>query len=77
MMRAASRGEKAKVEAAVPTLKAAFPLRNSKPLSTANNNGLFIPQQCKGCCAMQAPEIPSGKRMKMQSEKTWVQFSII
>lgn len=38
VVRAASRGEKAKVKAAVPTLKAAFPLRNSKPLSIANDN---------------------------------------
>ena len=41
-MRIASRGEKAKVEIAVPMLKAALPLRNSKPLSTANNNCLFF-----------------------------------
>ena len=47
VVRTISRGEKAKVEAAVPTFKATFLLRNSKPLSTANNNCLLIFQQCK------------------------------
>jgi len=47
VVRTASRGEKAKVEEAVPTFKAAFLLRNSKPLSIANSNCLFIFQQCK------------------------------